>query len=100
MQLQALVEVQARHFPRGSTVILITPNPSDRIYKTADLLLRRGLRPVVVLVNGASFGGRIAPDELVLRLRALGVPNCIIDKNADLSKELSYAATLPVGISM
>lgn len=95
MQLQALVEVQARHFPRGSTVVLITPNPSDQIYKTADLLMRRGLRPVLVLINGASFGGQITPGELANKLRALGVPYCQVDKDADLSTVLSNFASFP-----
>jgi uncharacterized protein (DUF58 family) len=95
MHLQALVEVQARHFPRGSTVVLISPNPSDQIYKTADLLLRRGMRPVLVLINGASFGGKIPQDELMKKLKVLGVPFCQVDKDADLTTVLSGAASFP-----
>jgi len=95
MHLRALVEVQARHFPRGSTVVLISPNPSDQIYKSADLLLRRGMRPVLILINGTSFGGRIAPDELINKLKVLGVPYCQVEKDADLSAVLSNAVNMP-----
>ena len=57
MPLRGLVETQARHLPRGSTAILITPSVRDDTVLVVDYLGRRGLRPVVVFLDAASFGG-------------------------------------------
>ena len=89
LPLPALVESQARYLPRGSTVVLVTPNGSDLIYKTTDILLRRGLRPVAVLVDGATFGGYISMDRLEASLRLLGIPVYRIHRSDDLAETLS-----------
>ena len=87
--LQGVVEAQARHLPRGSTVVMITPSASDVVYQTADLLMRRGLRPVVVLIDGASFGGNFSSDRLVASLNTLRLPYCQIRDGDNISEVLS-----------
>ncbi|MBN1146800.1 MAG: DUF58 domain-containing protein [Anaerolineales bacterium] len=95
LPLQGLVEAQARHLPRGSTVVMITPSTSDAVYQTADLLTRRGLRPVAVLLDGATFGGYYNSEKIEGYLAALGVPYCRISAGDDLSQVLSAAASSP-----
>jgi len=95
MPLEGLVEVQARHLPRGSTAVIITPSTSESVFRTTDVLLRRGLRPVVVLLDGSTFGGDDNPDELAASLEFLGVPVCRVAFNDDLSKVLSNAVSQP-----
>jgi hypothetical protein len=58
------------------------------------------MRPILVLINGTSFGGGINQDELIDKLRILGVPYCQVEKGADLSTVLSNAVSLPVRNSM
>ncbi|MEA3440270.1 MAG: DUF58 domain-containing protein [Chloroflexota bacterium] len=89
MPLQSLVELQAQHMPRGSTVVLITSSASAELYRTADLLLRRGLRPVAALVDAISFGGTANQDEVALSMEFLGVPVRRIRCKDDLSETLS-----------
>jgi uncharacterized protein (DUF58 family) len=89
LPLQALVEAQARHLPRGSTVVLITPSASDSVHRTADLLLRRGLRPVVVLIDSVSFGGNFSSEALADTLRALNIPAVRVVQGDDLGEVLS-----------
>lgn len=93
LPLQGLLEAQFRNLPRGSTAVLITPSASDAVFKTADLLLRRGLRPVCVLLNGATFGGYFSTDNLAASLEALRVPVCNISFGDDLSAVLSTASS-------
>ena len=95
MPLEGIVEVQARHLPRGSTAVIISPSTSDSVFRTADVLLRRGLRPVAVLIDGSTFGGDDNPDELISSLEFLGVPVCRVAFNDDLSKVLSNAVSQP-----
>jgi uncharacterized protein (DUF58 family) len=95
MPLQSLVETQARHLPRGSTLVMITPSSSESVYKTADLLLRRGLRPVVVLLDSATFGGYYSSEKVIGYLTALGVPYCHVVEGVDLAEALSIATNSP-----
>lgn len=91
--LHGLVEAQARHLPRGSTAILITPSASQAVYHTSDILLRRGLRPVAVLLDSTTFGGYFSPNELVASLEFLGIPVCHVSKGDELSQVLCRAVT-------
>jgi uncharacterized protein (DUF58 family) len=89
LPLQGLIEAQARHLPRGSTVVLITPSASDAVVQGADLLLRRGLRPIVVAIDAASFGGYFKSDALVTAMRMINVPVCSVLEGDDLTEVLS-----------
>jgi uncharacterized protein (DUF58 family) len=89
LPLQGLIEAQARHLPRGSTVVLITPSASDAVVQGADLLLRRGLRPIVVAINAATFGGYFNSEALVATMRVMSVPVCSVSEGDDLTEVLS-----------
>lgn len=74
LPLLGLIEAQAQNIPRGSTVILITASTAEQISLAADYLIRRGLRPIIVLLDAASFGGPEGSDHLIERLRLLNIP--------------------------
>jgi uncharacterized protein (DUF58 family) len=93
LPLHSLVEAQARHLPRGSTLVMITPSTSDSVYQTADVLMRRGLRPLAVLIDGATFGGYFSSERLAASLQALHVPHYRVAEGDDLGAILSTAAS-------
>ena len=92
MPLQALVDAQVRSLPRGSTVILITPSSGNEVTLSAELLSRRGMRPVVVLLDSSTFGGSAGADRVEGNLDLMGIPTCRIVYGADLTTTLSEAA--------
>jgi len=91
LPISGLVTARARHLPRGSTVVLITPSVQEEVALAVDILLRRGLRPVVVLLDAASFGGLPGTATLAMAIMALSVPVCQIENGADLGTALSMA---------
>jgi uncharacterized protein (DUF58 family) len=93
LPLQGLIEAQARYLPRGSTVVLVTPATSETLIQITDLLLRRGLRPVVVLIDSATFGGYFSSAHLEKSLSILGVPVCNLRYGDDMSEVLSSATS-------
>lgn len=85
-----LVDIQAQHLARGSTIVLITHSVEKEVVLTADFLTRRGLRPVVVLIDAGSFNGPEGTDEVAAGLRYMRVPLRIVRRDDDISKALSY----------
>jgi uncharacterized protein (DUF58 family) len=90
LSISALVTAHAQHIPRGSTIIMITPSVKREVALAADMLVQRGLRPVVVLLDAASFGGPEGTTDLADAVAALGVPVCVVGKGDDLAASLSF----------
>jgi uncharacterized protein (DUF58 family) len=89
LPLQALIETQVKHMVRGSTVVLITPSTSTQVALVVDFLIQRGLRPIVVILDATTFGGRFDSSQLVESVRLLGVPARVVKNGVDLSSALS-----------
>lgn len=90
LPLHAMVEAQARYLPRGSTVVIITPSGTEGVYLTADILRRRGMRPVMVLLDPTSFGRPDNSQERMLStLTALHFTCCQVKDGDDLTDVLS-----------
>ena len=87
--LRGLVETQVKHMVRGSTVVLITPTVRSEAAILADYLLQRGLKPVVILLDAATFGGSPGTDKLQASIQVLGVPVRKIACECDLEQALS-----------
>jgi uncharacterized protein (DUF58 family) len=98
MPVQALVDAEVRSLPRGSTVILVTPSTGNEVVISAELLSRRGMRPVVVLIDAASFGGSPGTGRIATNLEVMGIPICKIAYGDDLSTTLTEAARQQVWV--
>ena len=88
LPLGALVEIQAQHIVRGSTVVLITASVQQDVALTVDYLLRRGVRPLLVLIDAASFNGPAGTEELATMMKFLRVPVRQVKKGDDLEAAL------------
>lgn len=89
LPLRGLVELQAQHIPRGSTVVLITHSVEEEIPLTADYLTRRGLRPVVVLIDAGSFNGPAGTGQLAAMLNFLRIPVRVVRRGEPLDLALT-----------
>lgn len=89
LPLDALVETQAKHMVRGSTIVLITPSVFREVAIVADFLIQRGMKPILVLLDVLSFGGPPGTDHLVESIKILEIPFCVVRKDDDLSNALS-----------
>jgi uncharacterized protein (DUF58 family) len=85
-----LVDIQAQHLTRGSTIVLITHSVEQEVVLATDFLARRGLRPVVVLIDAASFNGPAGTDEIADGLRYVKVPVRIVRRDEDITNALSF----------
>jgi uncharacterized protein (DUF58 family) len=82
-------ETQARHLSRGSIVIIITPSVQHEISYLADRLYHLGLRPVLVLLNAASFGGSVGSESIYENIKVMGYPVYIVANGDNISSVFS-----------
>jgi uncharacterized protein (DUF58 family) len=73
LPLPGLIRAQSQHLTRGTTVVLVTASVEQEIAVSVDLLIRRGLRPVVVLIDTFTFGGISGTDMLEQLLLMMNV---------------------------
>ena len=64
LPLSGLISTQIVHLTRGSTIIMISPSADQKIFTVAVDLIQRGLKPVVILIDQASFGGGQSSEDL------------------------------------
>jgi uncharacterized protein (DUF58 family) len=93
LPIHGLVEAQGKNLPRGSTVVLVTPAYSDNVILAVDHLLRRGMRPVVVLLDASTFGSQIGAERVSANLAARNLPVFLIKNGDDLATALSGASS-------
>ena len=90
LPIWGLVDIQAQHLARGSTIVMITHSVEKEVILATDFLARRGLRPVIVLIDAASFNGPAGSDEIAEGLRFMKIPLRIVRRDDDITNALSF----------
>ncbi|MEN4013226.1 MAG: DUF58 domain-containing protein [Bellilinea sp.] len=88
LPLPGLIEAQVNQMPRGSTIVLVTAVCNRSLELALEVIFRRDLRPVVIGVDAASFGGHDDSCETIERLRAYGIALRIIREGDSLQQIL------------
>ena len=86
--LEHVLQTEAHLFPRGTTVIIVTPTTRPSWGAAVRLLKQRGLRVVTVLVNPASFGGPESAEPLMPLLMSSGTGVYLVNEGDDLTAVL------------
>ncbi|MCA9945385.1 MAG: DUF58 domain-containing protein [Anaerolineales bacterium] len=86
-----MLHAESHLFPRGTTIIVVTPTTRDNWPTAARQLARRGLRVVTVLINPASFGGSRSADGVFTILQASGMVAYMVNNGDDLTAVLSQS---------
>jgi uncharacterized protein (DUF58 family) len=89
LPLEGVVEAQAQNIPRGSTVLLISPATGKSIPTAVQNLQFRGFRPIVVMIDAKSFGGKAGSEAVYQEICSFHVPCTIISEGDDLGNKLS-----------
>ncbi len=98
--LQDMLQAETHLFPRGTTVIVVSPYSREDWAINARQLNRRGLRVVTILVNPASFGGSRSAEPLYHLLRGGGQVAYLVNNGDDLTAALSRGAAQPSHFAM
>jgi uncharacterized protein (DUF58 family) len=86
-----VLHAESHLFPRGTTIIVVTPTTRNNWPTAAQQLARRGLRVVTVLINPKSFGGSRSVDGVFTMLQASGMVVYMVNEGDDLTAVLSQS---------
>jgi uncharacterized protein (DUF58 family) len=84
-----VIHAESHLFPRGTTVIVVTPLADPKWATTARQLQRRGLRVVTVLINPQSFGGTRSAETLLGLLHANNLSAYMINAGDNMTAVFS-----------
>jgi uncharacterized protein (DUF58 family) len=87
--LYQMLALEAPYLTRGTTVIIVTSSLESDWVTEAQILSRRGIRPMCILVDPSSFGGSSPADEIVALLKLAHVPTITVRKNDDIGSVLA-----------
>lgn len=94
------LRLEANRFPRGASVLLISPSGDLKISLSAQILRSRGSAFYAILTERSTFGASGDVQTLARHLQALGVDVRILRRNQDLAaglmgRNLSRYSALP-----
>ena len=82
--LSQMLVLEAHYFSRGTTLVIITASADVSWVSEVQLLLRRGIRSVCVLVDPASFAPGQSIDDVAGLLRVAHIPTIMVRQNDNL----------------
>lgn len=86
--LGQMLQLETQVFTRGTTLIIVTASADAAWVGRAQRLLRRGIKPTVVLVDSSSFNSLISSEEMRRALKGAGIPYLLVRKDDNLSTVL------------
>lgn len=86
--LYEMLSLETHSFARGTTLVIVTSSLDPRWIQEAQMLARRGIRPVCVFVDPASFGGPYPSTEIRGMLGHAHIPTIVLSKNDHLKAVL------------
>lgn len=86
--LQTLT-LETPYLTRGTTLVIVTASLEPSWIAEAQILSRRGIRPMCVLIDPASFGGLGQVDETRALLRLGKIPSIVVRRGDDLTAALA-----------
>ncbi|MFZ0546509.1 MAG: DUF58 domain-containing protein [Candidatus Promineifilaceae bacterium] len=87
--IQDALNAEMHLFPRGTTLIVVTPTTNEAWLTAARQLTRRGLRVVAVMVDPESFGGRRSVAPIAGLLQASNIMTYVVNCGDNLEAALS-----------
>ncbi|MDX2160660.1 MAG: DUF58 domain-containing protein [bacterium] len=90
--LREMLTLETPYFTRGTTLVIITASLDTAWIAEAQVLARRGIRPMGVIIDPVSFGGQGSTDEFRALMKIARIPSILIRRDDDLSLALAQRA--------
>jgi hypothetical protein len=84
-----MLTLETPYLTRGTTLILITSSLDPTWVTEAEILSRRGMRPMAVFIDPTSFENNRSSQEVRDRLHISRIPHLVIHRGENLASALS-----------
>lgn len=91
--LPDLLKVEGHRIPRGASVVMVTASVSPQVLVSAQELMRKGISPVLILIDAESFGGVQGSQALLIAAQSAGISARLIRYDDSIAQELSRRTT-------
>ncbi len=86
--LREMLSLETHQFTRGTTVMIVTSSLDMDWITEAQVMIRRGIRPICVFVDPQSFKARLDSSELRGMLQLAKIPTLVVRKDDDIAAAL------------
>jgi uncharacterized protein (DUF58 family) len=90
--LAQMLTLETPYLTRGTTLVIVTSSLDPVWIREAQMLTRRGIRPICVFVDPASFDASRSSDELRALLQLAKIPTTVIRMGDELATALTVRA--------
>lgn len=87
--LAQMLSLETPYFTRGTSLVIVTASVEPEWVTQAQIIGRRGIRPVCILINPATFGGGPDVRDSQTMLRLAKIPSIVIDCEDDITAALA-----------
>jgi len=89
LPFSVLLQTNSDMITNGNSVILITSSRNIEIRAALDILIRKGIPIIMIIIDPYSFGATPVSDNSDWSDQDLGIPSLIIKSDEDLSKSIN-----------
>jgi uncharacterized protein (DUF58 family) len=93
LSLSDLLKVEGHRIPRGASVVIVTASRNPNLIASAQDLSRKGISPVLILLDSESFGGDSGSQDLLFAAQSAGIPARLIRYQDSLAQTLTQRAS-------
>lgn len=86
--LREMLSLETPHFTRGTTLMIITSSLDEAWIAEAQIMVRRGVRPICVFIDPQTFDAGIDSSETRAMLQLADIPTLIVGRGDDLTVAL------------
>jgi uncharacterized protein (DUF58 family) len=90
--LAQMLSLETPYLTRGTTLIIVTASQDPQWVTEAQILSRRGIRPMCILLDAQSFGGDNGIADTRARLQIGKIPSLVVRYGDELTGALSQRA--------
>ena len=91
--LREMLSLEVHQFTRGTTLMIVTSSLDQSWVREAQVLMRRGIRPICVLVDPQTFDSQLDSSPMRGMLQLARIPTVVINKNDDIAAALAQRPT-------
>jgi hypothetical protein len=92
-RLEQVLKVEGGRMPRGSNIVVITASVRPSLLASLQELGRRGLSPMLLLLEAESFGGAVGARALAKSAEQLGILTRLVSYGEALAEALAPGPT-------